>query len=105
MKRRTTALIASIFLASLFFSTPASAGRVANRQIRQQHRIAQGVHSGELTKGETRALAHEQKVIQGLKKRSWQDGYLTPKEKARLENAQDRSSDHIYLLKHNDRGN
>jgi hypothetical protein len=105
MKRLIPALIISIFLVGILFSSPAFAGRVANLQIRQHHQISQGVKTGELTKCETRRLAREQKAIQGLKKQSLQDGALTPKEKFRLENAQDRSSDHIYFLKHNNREN
>lgn len=103
MEKLISALVISIFLMGVFFIDTASAGRVHERQVNQQQRIGQGVKSGELTKRETAVLAHEQKHIQVLKQRSWQDGRLTQKERLRLENVQDRSSDHIYALKHNNR--
>lgn len=105
MKRLITTLAVLTFMVGVLFSSPAFAGRVANRQIRQHNRIDQGVSSGELTRRETASLVREQKAFQGLKKQFWQDGHLTPKEHIRLENAQDRSSDHIYRLKHNNREN
>ena len=103
MKQRISAVVISIFLMGVFFSETAFAGRVHERQVNQHQRIGQGVKSGELTKRETTVLAHEQKHIQVLKQRSWQDGRLTANERLRLENIQDRSSDHIYALKHNHR--
>ena len=105
MKKWISIAAMSIFIITLFCIDLALAGPVSDRQIRQRHRIHQGIKSGELTRGETAVLEHEQKAIQGLKKRSWQDGRLTLKERSRLESAQDRSSDHIYFLKHNNKKN
>ena len=79
------------------------AGRIGNRQIRQNERIGQGVNSNELTLRETDVLMHEQHRIQSSKRRALSDGVLTPKERARLEIQQDRASRSIYRLKHNDR--
>ncbi len=76
---------------------------VRNRQIRQQHRITQGVRSGELTSGETRRLEREQGRIQADKLNAKADGTVTPRERARLHQEQDRASRDIYRLKHNDR--
>ncbi len=78
------------------------AGRVAERQERQAKRIHQGVHSGELTRGETRSLVKQQHRIQHSKRRAWSDGKLTPKERVRLEVQQDKASRRIYRFKHND---
>ncbi|MDO9262757.1 MAG: hypothetical protein Q7U02_02245 [Desulfosalsimonadaceae bacterium] len=103
MKKLISALVISIFLMGVFFIDTAFAGKVHERQVNQHQRIGQGVKSGELTKRETAVLAHEQKHIQVLKQRSWQDGKLTQKERLRLENVQDHSSDHIYALKHNNK--
>jgi hypothetical protein len=80
----------------------AMAGRVGNRQIRQQKRIHQGIHSGELTGREVRALQREQRHVQRSKRRAWSDGELTPGERIRLEHKQDRASRHIYRFKHNE---
>ncbi len=80
----------------------ALAGRVANRQIRQQRRIHQGIRSGELTRREIRRLERDQFKIQRFKRNAWSDGRLTPRERVRLEHGQNRASRHIYRLKHND---
>jgi hypothetical protein len=79
------------------------AGRVGKRQIRQDTRIAQGINSGELTRGETRHLVRQQRRIQHAKREAWSDGTLTRREKAGLELRQDKASGHIYRLKHNQR--
>ena len=103
MKKVVAAIAVSTFLTCGLFINDAFAGRMKNRQIYQHQRIAQGIQSGELTKGETAGLVKEQQRIRNLKVKAWSDGMLTPKEKWRLENAQDRSSRHIYRLKHNNR--
>lgn len=101
MKKRF-AIIAVLAISGMMFADVAFAGRVANRQVRQTHRIGQGVASGELTAGETRRLAKQQRNIQRTKKRAWSDGTLTRKERVRIEAKQDRASRNIYRKKHND---
>ena len=77
------------------------AGRVGNRQIKQQKRIHQGLKSGELTRKEALRLEREQRRIQKTKHHALKDGELTPKEKLRLERQQNKANKHIYHLKHN----
>jgi hypothetical protein len=77
------------------------AGRIGNRQVKQQKRIYQGVKSGELTKKETLRLEREQHRIQKTKHNAFKDGELTPKERLRLERQQNRANRHIFRLKHN----
>ncbi len=91
-------------LAGLFaFSSVAmAAGRVGHRQIRQQERIHQGIRSGALTQREVRNLERWQRRIQQKKRRAWSDGFLTLRERARLEYMQDRASHRIYHYKHNE---
>ena len=78
------------------------AGRVADRQIRQQKRIHQGIRSGELTRREGVRLEKQQHKIQRHKRTAWRDGTLTSKERVRLERGQNRASKRIYRMKHND---
>ena len=101
MKKMVILTTAMIF--SLVMVDAALAGRVKNRQVRQQKRIHQGVHSGELTKRETVRLQKEQRHINRAKKRALSDGELTRKERIRLEKKQDRASRHVFRAKHNDR--
>ncbi len=101
MKKLAIVMTAMVF--ALVTVDAATAGRVKNRQVRQQKRIHQGVHSGELTKRETVRLQKEQRHINRARKRALSDGELTRKERVRLERKQDRASRHVYRAKHNER--
>jgi hypothetical protein len=73
---------------------------VNERQHNQQHRIQQGVQSGELTRGETRRLEAESRHIRREEARYKADGNLTRAERADLQHDLNRSSCHIYNQKH-----
>ena len=77
-------------------------GRVDRRQDKQRSRIIQGRRSGELTRGEAHRLKKQQKKINRMERRFSRDGYLSARERYRLERAQDRASRRIARLKHND---
>ena len=80
---------------------PARAGEIKERQKHQQERIDEGVKSGELTKKETLKLEAEQAKIRKKKRRfKRNDGKIGPKERAKLEQEQDKASQHIYKEKH-----
>ena len=93
MRKIVIAATAILVMVSFVGIDSAFAGRVKNRQVKQQKRIHQGVRSGELTKGEAIRLEKQQKHIQKSKRRAWSDGKLTPKERVRLEHRQDRASE------------
>ena len=76
--------------------------RVDGRQDRQRARLIQGRRSGELTRGEFRRLKKQQKKIGRMERRFSRDGYLSGKERRRLERVRDRASRHIAHAKHND---
>ncbi len=101
MKKLAIVMVAMVF--ALVTVDAALAGRVKNRQVKQQKRIHQGVNSGELTRRETVRLKKEQRHINRAKKRALSDGELTRKERIRLEKKQDRASRHVYRAKHNER--
>jgi hypothetical protein len=75
------------------------------RQDRQQNRINQGVHSGELTKGETNHIEHNETAIHDQTKadRQANGGKLTGQEHNQIEHEQNRESNQIYNDKHNDK--
>lgn len=80
---------------------PARAGEIKERQKHQQQRIDEGVKSGELTKKETLKLEAEQAKIRRTKRRfKRNDGEIGPKERAKLDQEQDKASKHIYKEKH-----
>jgi hypothetical protein len=79
---------------------PAEA-RINQRQDRQERRITQGVQSGTLTTREAAGLVKQQKSIRAYERRSRVDGNgLSPLERARIEQRQDRASQNIFLQKH-----
>jgi hypothetical protein len=72
------------------------------RQRQQELRIRQGVRSGELTRREARRLQAEQDRIRFEEYRARRDGFVSPRERARIQRRLDDSSRNIYREK-NDR--
>lgn len=91
-----------VFLASTFTAS-ADPVRAEKRQEKQENRIEQGVNNGELTKREARHLKQGQRHVQHVENRVTADGVVTPKEKLRLEHAQNVQSRKIFRAKHNKR--
>ena len=104
MTRVLTLTIAAAVAAVVATAADAgTAGRIGRREWRQQQRIAQGIRSGQLTPRETVRLERRQV---GLNReigtmRRWNDGRLTPGERALVNRQQNRLSRGIYRLKHN----
>jgi hypothetical protein len=75
------------------------------RQDRQQNRINQGVHSGQLTHRETAHIEHHETAIHNEAKadRQANGGHLTGAERNHIEHQQNRESHQIANDKHNNR--
>ncbi len=73
------------------------------RQHEQQHRVRQGVRSGELTKGEVRAIGKEQRDVNQEIRESKADGIVTGAERRDIRQEQKQASRQIYRKKHNRR--
>ncbi len=71
------------------------------REARQQARVSQGVHNGEITPCELWNLEREQVSIEAFWRRAWSDGRLSPWEARYLTWEQNRASRHIRETKHN----
>lgn len=94
-------LILKVAATTAFLATmiqPATAGSIDETQHLQEHRIAQGVRSGELTRWETKSLLKEQKRVAQLERQFRSDGHLGPVERKVL-NSQfsTRSLESTYL--------
>jgi hypothetical protein len=78
-------------------------GEVGTRQKNQQQRIAQGIHSGQMTAGEaTRAENRQQGINQQVNAdRAANGGKLTGGEKKQINKEQNGASRQIYREKHN----
>jgi hypothetical protein len=98
--RIMTVVAALAISASLASANPATP-RVDRREVRQQSRIAQGAHDGQLNRREVRSLKAGQRHIRRMERRAKADGKVTRAERRHLNRAQNRQSRHIYRLKHN----
>ncbi|HEY8211264.1 MAG TPA: hypothetical protein VIG99_27460 [Myxococcaceae bacterium] len=86
---------------AMAFSTPALAGELARREVRQQARIAQGVQSGGLTAREAVRLERREVRVENKIARDRVDGGgLTAREVVRDNRMLNRSSRAIYRQKH-----
>ena len=105
MNRMHSTIVAAALLGAI--AVPALAAdappRVERREARQERRIEQGERSGQLTRGETRRLDRGQRHVARMERRMGRDGRYTPRERARLNHAQNVQSRRIWRMKHNRR--
>jgi len=89
---------------SVLVSIPASAsaGGIRKRAENQQDRIAQGIHSGQLTARESARLEHKESRLHSEVRdmRRLDGGKLTPGDRALVNQQQNRLSRGIYAQKH-----
>jgi len=101
---RTTLVASAICLlaaGAASATTPANRDPGVNkRQHNQQHRINQGVRSGELTKEEAKGLRVEQKSIRQEERTYKSDGKLTKDERKDLHQDMNQASRNIHQEKH-----
>jgi hypothetical protein len=92
------------FLAAFLVLAITATSVSAQTSSHKQHkRIKQGVRSGELTKKETRNLAHQQKEIREDKRAAAADGVITRDEKKDIKQDQRKANRTITRKKHNQR--
>lgn len=104
MNKLLLSIMAVVISATL--ATSAMAGtrdpRVNHRQHNQHERIAQGVKSGELTRGEAKDLRGDQKEIRQEEQQFKSDGKMTKDERQELHQDQNAASKEIYQEKHDE---
>ena len=95
------ALAFAVPLAAFAQTAPApSTPRVDQRQVNQEQRIQHGVQSGSLTQKEAGKLEKGQDHVQKVEDKAKADGKVTPKERERLQQAQNNQSKKIDHQKH-----
>jgi hypothetical protein len=102
---KTGKLILSAAALIAFCVPPTFARNIHQRKVNQQHRIAQGARSGQLTPGETFRLERQQRGINREERhmRRADNGHLTAADRRALNRRQNRASANIYAKKHNAR--
>jgi hypothetical protein len=109
MKLVTAVLTSALFIAPAAMiaqTTPAPGAHdynIGQRKVDQQDRIANGVRSGQLTKGETAHLEHQEAGINREERgmRAQDNGHLTAKDRQVLHTQQNQESRRIYRDKRN----
>ena len=96
-----TLAMAAVMLTATIASAHPVTPRIDRREARQGARIHQGVRSGELTRGEFRALRAGQLHIHRMERRAKADGFVSARERMRINRAQNRHNRLIWRLKHN----
>ena len=99
----TIKIAAMIGLIGIFGAGTAWAGKLSERQLRQENRIYQGIRSGALTHGEARKLFRQQRKIQRFRFHARADGWFSPSERRMMHRRLDVASRTIYRYKHNHR--
>jgi hypothetical protein len=87
---------------TLFVAGPivAATPGLDQREHHQAQRIRQGVHSGELTRPETRRLVRGEARLHRNEAIAKSDGVVTARERARLQHEANVESKRIYRQKH-----
>lgn len=100
---KTPIKVVGAALLALALASPVGAAEVDQREANQQKRIAEGVENGSLTPKETANLENrEAKIHNEIKTdRAANGGKLTPAERAKINREQNRTSKAIYRKKHN----
>jgi hypothetical protein len=102
---RTRSIVTAALATLLFAGSAFAQETIRQREFNQQHRIANGIRSGELTPRET---AHLERREAGINRQVRADrrangGYLTRGERYRINREQNHISRQIYRDRHNGR--
>jgi len=100
MRKIVSFLVAALFILGASTVSMAGPRGINSRQHREQQRINQGIRSGELTRHEARRLEAGLLRIRREERRATSDGYLSPRERARLHRELNRESRAIYRQTH-----
>lgn len=103
LKRNALVLLGALLAgAALAAQTPTQKreAHIAQREAKQQKRIAQGAQSGQLTPKETARLEKQQAKIAKDVAKAEADGKVTRKEAAKIQGEQNRASKNIHKQKH-----
>ncbi|MEO7311118.1 MAG: hypothetical protein ABIX01_12020 [Chitinophagaceae bacterium] len=96
-------LFATALFMAIGFSSSAQTQTIKQHAKHQTHRIKNGVHSGELTKAETKNLVKDQREIHQDIKEARADGTFTKAERKAIKKEQRKERREIARKKHNDR--
>ena len=97
----TIAVLAALSLPA--FAETLSTPRIDQRQDNQEHRIEQGMRTGQLTPREAARLERGQARIRQMERQALADGHISRRERAAIDREQEKQNELIARLKHNER--
>ena len=100
MRKFVSLLVSAVFLLGASAVSMAGQRGINARQHREQQRIFRGIRNGELTWNEARRLEGGLSRIRRVERRARADGYLSPRERARLQHGLNRESRRIHRQTH-----
>jgi len=100
MKKLVSFCVAAVIVLGASVVSMAGHRGINARQHREQQRIFRGIRSGELTWNEARRLEGGLSRIRRVERRARADGYLSPRERARLQHGLNRESRRIHRQTH-----
>lgn len=100
MRKIGSFVLAAVFVLGVSAVSMAGGRGINARQHREQHRIFRGIRNGELTRREAGRLEARLLGIRRAERRARSDGYLSPRERARLHHRLNRESRAIYRQTH-----
>jgi hypothetical protein len=93
------ALATGVLSTAALAQTPAEQDQ--QRDVNQQERVEQGLQSGQLSTKEAGSLERDEQHVDRMEAHDLKNGSISPAEQARLNAAQNKTSDAIYADKHN----
>lgn len=100
MRKIVSFLVAIVFVFGASVISMAGHRGINSRQYREQQRINREIRSGELTRFEAWRLQSGINSIRRNERLARSDGYLSPRERARLQHQLNRESRAIYRQSH-----
>ena len=98
-KLTCAALATGVLSTAALAQTPAEQDQ--QRDLNQQERIEQGLKSGELSTKEAGGLERDEQRVDHMEAHDLKNGSMSPTEQARLNAAENKTSNAIYADKHN----
>ncbi|MEN8137969.1 MAG: hypothetical protein ABFR62_06015 [Bacteroidota bacterium] len=77
--------------------------KIKKRFFQQKEQIERGIRKGSITRQEAKKLFKQQKHIKKSIRIAKSDGFVTKRERMRIHNMQNRASNSIYAMKHNNK--
>ena len=98
--KKTILVLTMLLITTSGLYSQSSIKMLDKKQTQQLKKIENGIQSGELTKVEAKKLIKQKRKLTKLNKKAKADGFVSPKEKAKLKKEVKKLDKKIYKEKH-----